>query len=224
MNEIHPSAQIAPSVELGEGNYIGQFAVLTGDTKIGNNNWFGPHVVIGTPAEHKSRNPRDLSGRVEIGSQNVIREHSTIQAGMEKLTLVADGVWVQDMTHIGHDCTIQDEVTLACGVILGGHTVVMAHANLGLSSVVHQRTVIGQGAMVGMGAVVHRHVPPFATVIGNPARVTSVNEVGLARRGWTADDVESVRQVLKSGVIHDGLPNQLSTAFEIFRAATNPQS
>ena len=31
--------------------------------------------------------------------------------------------------------------------------------------------IIGKGATIGMGAVVIEDVPPFVTVVGNPARI-----------------------------------------------------
>jgi len=41
--------------------------------------------------------------------------------------------------------------------------------------------VIGKGAIVGMGAVVTKSVPPFATVVGNPAAPLERREKPLAR-------------------------------------------
>jgi UDP-N-acetylglucosamine acyltransferase len=39
--------------------------------------------------------------------------------------------------------------------------------------------------MVGMGSAVRKDVPPFTITVGNPARVSGVNRVGLSRRGCT---------------------------------------
>ena len=76
---------------------------------------------------------------------------------------------------IAHDCIIGDYVTLAPGVRCNGNVVIGNHAYIGASAVIKQGTqskpmVIGEGAVVGMGAVVTRDVPPYTTVVGNPAR------------------------------------------------------
>ena len=51
MNQMHPTAVIGPDVKLGTGKTIGPYAVLLGNTEIGDDNWIGPHVVIGSPGE-----------------------------------------------------------------------------------------------------------------------------------------------------------------------------
>lgn len=216
MNEIHPTAIVGPDVQIGDGNYIGAFAYVTGRTTIGDGNWVGPHVVIGTPAEHREQDPKDLSGKTNIGSFNIIRERCTIQAGFNGTTIIGNRIAMFDMTHIGHNCLLYDDITIAGSVALAGHTCVHEYANIGLSASVHQRSVIGAGAMVGMGAVVQRNVPPFATVIGNPARVISVNRVGLERRGWSSEIIELVAEVHAGKRSPEELPTELSTFFSRF--------
>lgn len=77
--------------------------------------------------------------------------------------------------NIAHDCIIGDYVTFAPGVRCNGNVVIEDHAYIGAGAVIKQGSqskpmVIGEGAVVGMGAVVTRDVPPFTTVVGNPAR------------------------------------------------------
>jgi UDP-N-acetylglucosamine acyltransferase len=86
-------------------------------------------------------------------------------------------------SHLGHDCVVGDEVTIASAVQIAGGCHVWAWVSLGLGAVVHQDTVVGPGAMIGMGSPVRGVVDPFSLMVGNPARKAGFNTVGLTRRG-----------------------------------------
>lgn len=196
-NRIHPTAVVGDGVELGDGNVIGPYSVVLGPCRIGDDNWIGPHVTLGTPAEHRDEgHPVGWEGEqaghgLHIGSGNRIREYVSIHQGTCRPTRLGDNCYLLTSSHAAHDVWIDDDVTLACSVQLGGHTHVWPHANLGLGAVVHQHSVIGPGAMVGMGAGVRGEVPAFTVAVGNPVRVTGMNAVGLRRLGCTETAIDA---------------------------------
>jgi virginiamycin A acetyltransferase len=67
-----------------------------------------------------------------------------------------------------------------------GNDVWMGHNAIILPSV----SAIGDGAVIGAGAVVHQDVPPYAVVVGNPARIVRFRfseetiQALLASRWW----------------------------------------
>lgn len=78
-------------------------------------------------------------------------------------------------SYVAHDCVIGDYVTFAPNVHCNGNVHIHNHAYIGTNVVIKQGTatnpiIIGEGAIVGMGAVVTKDVPPFTTVVGNPAK------------------------------------------------------
>ena len=204
-NSIHPTAIIGTDVDLGDDNVIGPYSVVVGPTRIGNGNWIGPHVVIGTPAEYRGGphpsgwddDSEHEGGGVVIGDDNFIREFVTVNQGTQETTRIGDGCYLLARSHVGHDCVVDDAVTLSDAVHLGGHTHVWAWVNIGMGTVVHQRGQVGPGAMVGMGSAVRRVVEPFTITVGNPARASGVNRVGLSRRGCPDDVIDAFEQYLK---------------------------
>ena len=76
---IGPYSIIGPNVEIEEGAEIQSHVNITGNTIIGNNTKIFPFASVGT-------NPQDLKyngeeTKLEIGNNNIIREHVTINIG-----------------------------------------------------------------------------------------------------------------------------------------------
>ncbi|MEV8436450.1 UDP-N-acetylglucosamine acyltransferase [Actinosynnema sp. NPDC051121] len=217
-NRIHPTAIIGDDVELGDDNVIGPYSVVVGPVRIGDGNWIGPHVTIGTPAEDRGGpHPVGWEGESEgrgvvIGDRNKIREYVTVHQGTHRASTVGDDCYLLVRSHVGHDVTLGDNVVLACSVQLGGHTEVWSHSNIGMSTVVHQHGRIGPGAMVGMGSAVRREVDAFTVSVGNPARVSGINVVGLSRRGCDEAAIEALEPFLKGkgDLPAHGVPEELS--------------
>jgi len=171
-NEIHRTAIIYPGVILGRNNYI------------------GPYCVIGAPAEKKGHEAAPHG--VFIGDNNRLTGHVTIDAGTRYPTRIGNGCYLMKRAHVGHDAIVQDNVTLSVGVIVGGWTLVMYGANMGLGSVVHPRHIVGAYAMVGMGAIIPRTKPvvPFAKLIG-PGKYIGRNEVAIQREKISPAEIEA---------------------------------
>lgn len=228
-NRIHPTAVVADGVHLGAHNVIGPYAVILGPTSIGDGNWIGPHVTIGTPGEDRGGphpvawedapvGAPEVDGHgVRIGHRNRIREYVSVHQGTQRPSTIGDDCYLLRGSHVGHDCLVGDWVTLACDVLLGGHTHVWSLANLGMGTVVHQHGRIGPGAMVGMGSYVRTDVGAFTISVGNPARVSGVNAVGLRRNGVSDEAIAELEPWLKgkgelpAGGLTATLPGELFT-------------
>nr|WP_321467050.1 hypothetical protein [uncultured Desulfobulbus sp.] len=77
-------------------------------------------------------------------------------------------------SYVAHDCVIGDFVTFAPSVHCNGKVVIEDYAYIGTGVTIRNGTnerpiVIGKGSIIGMGSLVTKSVPPFTTVIGNPA-------------------------------------------------------
>lgn len=216
MSNIHPTAvvsahaRIAPDVEIGayaiigdnvsvgSGTKIGSHASIVGHTAIGKNNNIFPYVAIGFA-------PQDLTykgepTRVTIGDNNTIREFVTINLGAvkgESQTVIGNNNFIMAYCHIAHDCILEDNIIMANGGQLGGHVKVEKYASFGGLVGVHHFATIGQHSFVGGMARVVRDVPPYMIAEGHPARVRTVNIVGLERRGFSSEVIKSIKDAYK---------------------------
>jgi UDP-N-acetylglucosamine acyltransferase len=77
---VGPYAVISGPVRFGRGRFVSSHAVIMGPVIIGVRNKNGSGAVIGGYPQDLSFNP-DVDSTVEIGDDNVIREHCTIHRG-----------------------------------------------------------------------------------------------------------------------------------------------
>jgi UDP-N-acetylglucosamine acyltransferase len=181
-NFIHPTSIVEDNVILGKNNYIGPFCLIKSGTIIGDNNRFEAYVSIGTNPEHKEFfTGSDYS--VTINNNNTFREFVTVNSGSVKDTLIGNNCILLRNSHVGHDCILEDGVTLSCNVLVGGHSLIKQGVNMGLGSICHQYSILGDYSMIGMGGIVTKssNIKPGFIYVGNPCKVLKVNEIGLKR-------------------------------------------
>ncbi|NEO31460.1 MAG: acyl-ACP--UDP-N-acetylglucosamine O-acyltransferase [Symploca sp. SIO3C6] len=213
---IHPTAVIHPGAQLHPTVKIGAYAVIGDHVKIGQQTTIGAHVVIEGPTEIGANNhifpgaviglePQDLKYKgapswVKIGDHNRIREYVTINRATDagEATLIGNGNLLMAYVHVAHNCVLGNSVVIANGVALAGHVQIESKAVIGGVLGIHQFVHIGRLAMVGGMSRIDRDVPPYMLVEGNPARVRSLNLVGLKRAGMTAPQIGKLKKAFRT--------------------------
>jgi UDP-N-acetylglucosamine acyltransferase len=156
-------------------NYIHPTAIIGDNVVLGDNNYIGAYCIIGDPAEHKKYWGQE-KGKVYIGNNNIITGLVTIDAGTTEDTIIMHNCFIMKHAHIGHDCIIQDNVTISCGAKIAGHSIIKEYSNIGLNAVLHQYTTIEKGCMVGASAFIKNATEEFSKYAGVPARKLGENK------------------------------------------------
>ncbi len=196
--EVGPYSVIGPKVKLGAGTWVGPHAVIEGDTTLGERNRVFQFASVGAV-------PQDLKyageqTRLVIGDDNQIREFTTLHigtAGGEGVTRVGNKNLFMAYSHVAHDCIVGNGCVLANSAALAGHVEVGDHVILGGLSAVHQFTRIGMHAFIAGGAMVAMDVPPYCTAQGDRAELVGLNTVGLARHGYTEEQIGRIKEGYK---------------------------
>ena len=79
---------------------------------------------------------------------------------------------------VGHDCVLEDFVTIAPGVHISGNVHIGEGTDVGTGTVVIPGVRIGRWSVVGAGAVVTKDLPDNCTAVGVPAKVVKTREEG----------------------------------------------
>jgi len=213
--EIHPTALIDPSAEIAAGAAVGAYSIIGKNCVIGENTRIDAHVIIETNTTIGSDcvvmsgsvlggNPQDYKFHGEdtylrIGSGNIIREYVTIHraSGDGQATTMGDNNMLMAYCHIGHNCRLGSNITMANYVGISGHALVEDKVVFGGIVGVHQKVRVGKLAMVGGFSKVVQDVPPFAMADGRPSRVLDLNVIGLRRSNVTAKVRTDLKQVYK---------------------------
>ena len=201
MSNIHPTAIVSPTAELGENVEVGPFSIISDDVQIGRGTVIGPHVqidrwtIIGEECQIyfgcSIGNPsKDLKyggwrSYVRVGDRNVLREYvsisrSTVEDGT---TIVGNDNLLMNWVNIAHDTVVGNRTIMANFATLGGHVIIEDDARIGAHAAFHQFVRVGKMAMAGACSKFVQDVPPFTISDGHPARVRALNVVGLGSSG-----------------------------------------
>jgi UDP-N-acetylglucosamine acyltransferase len=196
--DVGPFSVIGPGVRIGPRTVVGPHAVITGQTTIGADNHIYQFASLGDAPQDKKYAGEPT--RLEIGDRNVFRESCTMNRGTihdQGVTRIGDDNLFMAYSHVAHDCVVGSNTVFANCASLAGHVEIGDWVILGGLSAVHQHCKIGAHAFLAGGAIVTRDVPPYVMVAGNPSSPHMVNSEGLKRRGFTEEQVRSVREAYR---------------------------
>lgn len=236
MVSIHPTAIIDSSARLGENVFVGPYAYIEGDVEIGENSNIGPHACIYDGARigknvkifqsaAVSNVSQDLKYAGEeayfyIGDNTVVREFVTLHKGTVEtgFSKVGSNCLIMAYAHIAHDCVIGNNCIIANSVQIAGHVNVDDWVIIGGSALVHQFSTIGEHCMIQGGAHVSKDVPPYVLAGNIPFRYSGLNSIGLKRRGYTDEDIATIKAAYKilllSGLNTSDAKKRLMTEFD----------
>ncbi|MEY2527021.1 MAG: UDP-N-acetylglucosamine acyltransferase [Verrucomicrobiota bacterium] len=213
--QIHPTAIVDPGAEIGSETVIGPYCVIGAQVVLGANSWLQNHVTLAGPMRAGTGNKfyaycsigqqtQDLKYKgepthLEIGDENTFREFVTVNRSTtsEGKTRIGSRGNFLAYSHIGHDCTVGDEVVFSNNGTLAGHVEVGDNAVMGGLTAVHQFCRIGRFAITGGCSKIVQDVPPFMIADGNPAEIRGVNLIGLERKGYSAEKVKSIKEAFR---------------------------
>lgn len=214
--EIHPTAIVEGGARIGDGAKIGPFCHVTSEVTLDERVELVSHVAVAGrtsvgartrifPFASIGHQPQDLKYHGEpstltIGADCLIREGVTMSPGTESgrmETVVGDRCTFLANSHVGHDCRIGSNVIFSNSVMLAGHVTVGDYAGIGGGAAVIQFTRIGPHAYVGGMSGLENDLIPYGMAIGNRAHLSGLNIVGLQRRGFSREDIHSLRRAYR---------------------------
>lgn len=146
---VHESAKVDENVKIGENTKIWHFSHVLSGSSIGKGCNVGQNVVVGP--------------NVEIGDGCKIQNNVSVYEGV----VLADEVFCGPsmvFTNVMNPRAAISRKNEYC------NTIVRKGVTFGANCTIVGNVEIGEYAFVGAGAVVVRDVPPYALMVGNPAR------------------------------------------------------
>lgn len=147
----HPTAVIDEGCVIGKGTRIWHFSHIMTGCIIGENCNLGQNVVV--------------SPQVVLGNNVKVQNNVSIYTG----------VICEDDVFLGPSMVFTNVINPRSAVNRRSEyrqTLVRKGATIGANATIVCGIEIGRFAFIGAGAVVTRSVPPYALVVGNPARQT----------------------------------------------------
>lgn len=204
---VSENCTIMPNVYLGKNSIIGSnctimSGVFIGDNvKIGSNTTIYPNVTIyrdckigdaciihagtvigsdgfGFANKHGKYIKIYQNGNVVIGNDVEIGSNTTIDRAAFKSTIISDGVRLDNLVHIGHNC------------VLGKGCILTGQVGISGSTTLHEYVIMGgQSATAG-----HLEIAPFTTIAARGGVTKTISE---PKKQWAGFPLMEHRSWLK---------------------------
>lgn len=178
---IGAQAYVGPGVHLGEDCLLHPHATVQHGCQLGDRVVLQPGCIIGADGfglawegDHWSKVPQ--VGRVIIGNDVEVGANTTIDRGALDDTVIEDGVKLDNLIQVAHNCRIGRHTAIAGCVGIAGSTRIGAYCQIGGAAMIIGHLDICDRVTVSAGSFV-------AKDIKNPGVYTSVQPL-MAHEDW----------------------------------------
>jgi UDP-3-O-[3-hydroxymyristoyl] glucosamine N-acyltransferase len=178
---IHPSAVVDAEAVLGPGVRIGPHCVVERGARIGRDTVLKARVVVGEDcvigercvlhpgvvigadgfgfAPHQGAWEKiEQLGAVRIGNDVDIGANTCIDRGALADTVIEDGVKLDNLIQVGHNCRIGQHTAIAGCVGIAGSANIGAHCTIGGAAMVLGHLTLADGVNISAGSFVARSI------------------------------------------------------------------
>ena len=194
---VGPNCVLQGEISIDAGTTLIGSVYLTGKLSIGKRNVVYPFSCLGFAAQDVNYANDMYEPGIVIGDENTFREGCTVHRATQDLpTTIGNNNYLMTTAHVGHDCLIENHVTMVTDSSLGGHVQVQDNVIIGGSSGVHQFVKIGTGAMIAGGSIATYDVLPYFMLTGVNI-VGSINVIGMRRSGMDNEERTRRKEIFK---------------------------
>lgn len=160
---VGPGCYVGERAEIGEGTRLYANAVVYHDCHIGKRCIVHSGAVIGADGfGHAEDNGRWVKipqiGRVQIGDDVEIGANTTIDRGALDDTVVEDGVKLDNLIQIGHNCRIGAHTVIAGCVGIAGSAHIGKHCRIGGAAMLLGHLEIADDVTISPGSMITRSI------------------------------------------------------------------
>jgi UDP-3-O-[3-hydroxymyristoyl] glucosamine N-acyltransferase len=178
---IHPSAVVDPDAEIGEGVRIGAQCVVERGARIGAGTVLKARVYVGEDCVIGARctlhpgavigadgfgfapyqgawEKIEQLGAVRIGDDVDIGANTCIDRGALADTVIEDGVKLDNLIQVGHNCRIGKHTAIAGCVGIAGSANIGAHCTIGGAAMILGHLTIADRVNISSGSFVSRSI------------------------------------------------------------------
>ena len=191
---VYPGAYVGAGAVIGDHTILYARAVVEHGCVIGRRCILHPGCVIGADGfgnafarDHWEKIPQ--TGRVVVGDDVEIGANTTVDRGALDDTVIEDGVRLDNLVHIAHNCRVGKHTAMAACVGVAGSTSIGAYCLLGGAAMISGHLDIGDRVQVSGGTLVAKSIKKPGTYtavyplaehrewLGNAARVRQLDSL-----------------------------------------------
>lgn len=217
---IGPQVSVGAGAQIGAGTVIGAGCVVGEGVKIGARCWLHPRVTVYAGVTIGARcilhagavigadgfgfapvagvwEKFPQVGTVWLGDDVEVGANACIDRAALGVTRIGNGVKLDNMVHIAHNCEIGDHVVIAAqtglsgGVTVGHHAIIGGQVGIGDKARIESGAILGSGCGVLTAKIVRAGQP----VWGTPARPLKQYLEQLAQMGRLGQWQTEIRQL-----------------------------